>query len=77
VSPALAFLGISILGTWGLASIGLIAGGIIMLFFPGDPTTASDNTLGGIVFIVAGRWILQAVDDEPRAWAPSDLAAPV
>ena len=30
-----------------------------------------------IVFIVAGRWILQAVDDEPRAWAPSDLAAPV
>jgi len=54
VSPALAFLGISILGTWGLASIGLIAGGIIMLFFPGDPTTASDNTLGGIVLIVAG-----------------------
>ncbi|GMV85787.1 MAG: hypothetical protein AMXMBFR80_16420 [Dehalococcoidia bacterium] len=54
MSPALAFLGISILGTWGLASIGLIAGGIIMLFFPGDPTTASDNTLGGIVLIVAG-----------------------
>jgi len=54
VSPALAFLGISILGTWGLASIGLIAGGIIMLFFPGDPTTTSDNTLGGIVLIVAG-----------------------
>jgi len=54
VSPALAFLGVSILGTWGLASIGLIAAGIIMLFFPGDPTTASDNTLGGIVFLVAG-----------------------
>ena len=54
MSPALAFLGISILGTWGLASIGLIAGGIIMLFFPGDPTTTSDNTLGGIVLIVAG-----------------------
>lgn len=54
MSPALAFLGISILGTWGLASIGLIAGGIIMLFFPGDPTTTSGNTLGGIVLIVAG-----------------------
>jgi nitrite reductase/ring-hydroxylating ferredoxin subunit len=54
VSPALAFLGVSILGTWGLASIGLIAAGIILLFFPGDPTTASDNTLGGIVFLIAG-----------------------
>ena len=54
MSPALAFLGVSILGTWGLASIGLIAAGIIMLFFPGDPTTSSDNTLGGIVFLVLG-----------------------
>jgi len=54
VSPALAVLGVSILGTWGLASIGLIAGGIILLFFPGDPTTASDNTLGGIVLLVLG-----------------------
>lgn len=54
MSPALAFLGVSILGTWGLASIGLIAAGIIMLFFPGDPTTASSNTLGGIVFLVLG-----------------------
>lgn len=54
MSPALAFLGISVLGTWGLASIGLIAGGIIMLFFPGDPTTSSSSTLGGIVLIVAG-----------------------
>jgi len=54
VSPALAVLGVSILGTWGLASIGLIAAGIIMIFFPGDPTTSSDNTLGGIVFLVLG-----------------------
>jgi nitrite reductase/ring-hydroxylating ferredoxin subunit len=54
VSPALAFLGVSILGTWGLASIGLIAAGIIMLFFPGDPITASDNTLGGLFFLVLG-----------------------
>jgi nitrite reductase/ring-hydroxylating ferredoxin subunit len=54
VSPALAFLGVSIIGTWGLASVGLIAAGIIMLFFPGDPTTASGSTLGGIVLIIAG-----------------------
>ena len=54
MSPALATLGISILGTWGLASIGLIAAGIIMLFFPGDPTTSSSNTLGGIFFLVTG-----------------------
>ena len=54
MSPALAVLGVSILGTWGLASIGLIAAGIIMLFFPGDPTTSSDNTLGGILFLVLG-----------------------
>ena len=54
MSPALAVLGLSILGTWGLASIGLIAAGIIMLFFPGDPTTASDNTLGGIFFLIMG-----------------------
>lgn len=54
MSPALAFLGVSILGTWGLASLGLVVGGIIMLFFPGDPTTASGHTLGGIVLIVAG-----------------------
>lgn len=54
MSPALAFIGISVLGTWGLASIGLIAGGIIMLFFPGDPTTSSDHVLGGIVLIVTG-----------------------
>ena len=54
MSPALAVLGVSILGTWGLASIGMIAAGIIMLFFPGDPTTSSDNTLGGILFLVLG-----------------------
>lgn len=54
MSPAFAFLGISILGTWGLASIGLIVGGIIMLVAPGDPTTSSSNALGGIVLIIAG-----------------------
>jgi nitrite reductase/ring-hydroxylating ferredoxin subunit len=37
-----------------LASIGLIAAGIIMLFFPGDPTTASNHTLGGLFFLGLG-----------------------
>lgn len=54
MSPALAFIGISLIGTWGLATIGLIAGGIILIFFPGDPTTSSGHTLGGIVLLVAG-----------------------
>ncbi len=54
MSPALAFIGISLIGTWGLATIGLIAGGIILLFFPGDPTTSSGHTLGGIVLLLAG-----------------------
>lgn len=54
MSFALAFVGVSIIGTWGLASIGMIAGGIILLVAPGDASTASDATLGGIVLIVAG-----------------------
>lgn len=54
MSPALAFLGISILGTWGLASIGLVAGGIILLFFPGDADTTSGSMVGGIVLLLAG-----------------------
>jgi len=54
VSPALAFLGVSILGTWGLASIALIAGGIIMLFFPGDAQVDGDNVLGGLVMLLVG-----------------------
>ncbi len=54
MSPALVFIGISLVGTWGLATVGLIAGGIILLFFPGDPTTASDATLGGVVLLVLG-----------------------
>ena len=58
MSPALAFLGVSILGTWGLASIALIAGGIIMLFFPGDAQVDGDNVLGGLVLLIAGLKLL-------------------
>lgn len=44
----------SILGTWGLTTISLIAGGIIMIFFPGEGDTASNNVFGGSVLLVAG-----------------------
>ncbi len=54
MSPALAFVGVSILGTWGLGSIGLIAGGIILLVDPGEGQAASGNVLGGLVLIGAG-----------------------
>ncbi len=54
MSPALVFIGISVMGTWGLASLGLIAGGIILLVDPGDAPAASGNTLGGIALILAG-----------------------
>lgn len=54
MSLALAFVGISVLGTWGVASIALIAGGIILLFFPGDAQTASDNTVGGLFLLGFG-----------------------
>lgn len=54
MSPALAFLGLSILGTWGLASIAMIAGGIILIFFPGSQDTTSDPMVGGIVLLVFG-----------------------
>ena len=54
MSPALAFLGLSILGTWGLASIAMIAGGIILIFFPGSQDTSSDPMVGGIVLLAFG-----------------------
>ncbi len=54
MSPALAFLGISIIGTWGVASIALIAGGIILLVSPGDADTASGNVAGGIALLIFG-----------------------
>ncbi len=54
MSPALAFLGLSILGTWGLASIAMIAGGIILIFFPSSAETASDPMVAGIILLAAG-----------------------
>jgi nitrite reductase/ring-hydroxylating ferredoxin subunit len=56
VSLALAFVGVSIIGTWGLASIALIAGGIILIFFPGDATVGngSDPMFAGIFLLAFG-----------------------
>ncbi len=56
MSLALAFVGVSIIGTWGLASIALIAGGIILIFFPGDATVGngSDPMFAGIFLLVFG-----------------------
>lgn len=54
MSPALAFIGISIIGTWGIASLALIAGGIIMIVAPGDQETASNSLFGGIVLVGLG-----------------------
>lgn len=48
------FLGVSIIWTWGVASVGLVVGGIFLIFFPGDPTTASAAMTGGIVLLVLG-----------------------
>ena len=54
MSPALAVLGISILGTWGLASIGLIAAGIILLFFPNEAPAVADKNLAGVIALISG-----------------------
>lgn len=55
MSPFLAFVGLSVAGTWGLGSIGLIVGGIFLLVDPADnPAAVSGNTLPAIVLIVLG-----------------------
>lgn len=54
MSPFLAFLGATVAGTWGLAGIGLVAGGVILLGWPADAESASGNVLPGIVLIVFG-----------------------
>lgn len=54
MSPALMILGISIIGTWGLASLGLVVGGLFLIFWPGNPTTDSSAMAGGIVLLCIG-----------------------
>ena len=54
MSIGLALVGLSILGTWGIATIALIASGIILIFAPADAETASSGLVGGIFLLVAG-----------------------
>lgn len=54
MSPGLALVGLSILGTWGLATIAIIASGVIMLFFPGSQETNSGHVAGGIFLLAVG-----------------------
>ncbi len=54
MSPALMILGVTIIGTWGVASLGLVVGGLFLIFWPGNPTTDSGALTGGIVLLVIG-----------------------
>ncbi len=54
MSIALAFVGVSILGTWGIATIALIVGGIILIVAPGDAETVSSGLGTGIFLLIAG-----------------------
>lgn len=54
MSVALAIVGVSVLGTWGIATISLIVGGIILLVAPGDAETTSSSLAVGIFLLIAG-----------------------
>tara|TARA_B100001123_G_C15209333_1_gene986580 strand:+ start:316 stop:987 length:672 start_codon:yes stop_codon:yes gene_type:complete len=54
VSIALAIVGVSVLGTWGIATISLIAGGIILMVAPADIETTSSGTAVGIFLLITG-----------------------
>lgn len=54
MSVALAFVGVSILGTWGIATIALIVSGIILIVAPGDAETVSSGLGTGIFLLIAG-----------------------
>ena len=54
MSVALAFVGVSILGTWGIATIALIVGGIILIVAPGDADTVSSGLGVGIFLLITG-----------------------
>ena len=54
MSVALAVVGVSILGSWGIATISLIVGGIVLLVAPGDADTTSSSLTVGIFLLITG-----------------------
>ena len=54
MSVALALVGVSVLGTWGIATIALIVSGIILIVAPGDAETVSSGLAVGIFLLIAG-----------------------
>ena len=54
MSVALAIVGASVLGTWGIATIALIVSGIVLLVAPGDAETTSSGLAVGIFLLIAG-----------------------
>ena len=54
MSVALAIVGVSVLGTWGIATISLIVGGIILIVAPADIETTSSGLAVGVFLLIAG-----------------------
>ena len=54
MSVALAIVGVSILGTWGIATISLIVGGIILIVAPADVETTSSGLAVGVFLLISG-----------------------
>ena len=54
MSVALALVGVSVLGTWGIATIALIVSGIVLIVAPGDAETVSSGLAVGIFLLIAG-----------------------
>ena len=54
MSVALALVGVSVLGTWGIATIALIVSGIILIVAPGDAETVSSGLAVGIFLLISG-----------------------
>lgn len=54
MSVALAIVGASVLGTWGIATIALIVSGIVLLVAPGDAETTSSGLAVGIFLLISG-----------------------
>lgn len=54
MAAGLVILGVAIFWTWGIASIGLVVGGIFLIFFAGPPLTSSPYLAGGLFLFFVG-----------------------